>query len=207
MAAIARKIPPAKVLAMTRPDAAPARPRANDSTLRSFAPFADANSRVLVLGTMPGPEALRRKEFYGFKGNHFWRIMIDLLAPGRELAYAEKLDLLRKNRIAIWDVLHSCERVGAADSAIRNARPNDIPGLLARHPGIHTIFCNGTTSARLFGRFVAARISLPMIGLPSTSPAHATMPYAEKRRHWTVVVERARAPSAQEPAKGSRARR
>jgi double-stranded uracil-DNA glycosylase len=207
LAAIARKIPPAKVLAMTRPDAAPARPRANDNTLRSFAPFADANSRVLVLGTMPGPEALRRQEFYGFKGNHFWRIMIDLLAPGHELAYAEKLDLMRKNRIAIWDVLHSCERMGAADSAIRNARPNDIPGLLARHPRIGAIFCNGTTSARLFGRFFAGAVSVPMIPLPSTSPANAAMPYAVKRGHWAVVIARARAPSARAPATGSRARR
>jgi hypoxanthine-DNA glycosylase len=177
--------------------AAPSRSRpqpvAKGGTLRSFAPLADAHSRVLVLGTMPGPEALRRQQYYGFRGNHFWRIMVDLLAPGSELAYAEKLDLMRSNRIALWDVLESCERIGAADSAIRNARPNDIPGLLARHPGIHTIFCNGTTSARLFGRFVAASISLPMIGLPSTSPAHATMPYARKREIWTVVVERARA--------------
>jgi hypoxanthine-DNA glycosylase len=156
---------------------------------------------------MPGPEALRRQEFYGFKGNHFWRIMIDLLAPGHELAYAEKLDLMRKNRIAIWDVLHSCERMGAADSAIRNARPNDIPGLLARHPRIGAIFCNGTTSARLFGRFFAGAVSVPMIPLPSTSPANAAMPYAVKRGHWAVVIARARAPSARAPATGSRARR
>ncbi len=161
--------------------------------LRSFAPFADARSRVLVLGTMPGPEALRKQEYYGFKGNHFWRIMIDLLAPGRDLAYPEKLALLRRNRIATWDVLQSCSRIGAADSTIRDTTPNDIPGLLARHPGIHTIFCNGTTSARLFGHYIGGAVSVPMIALPSTSPAHATMPYAVKRAHWKIVIERARA--------------
>lgn len=160
--------------------------------LRSFAPIADARSRVLVLGTMPGPEALRKQEYYGFKGNHFWRIMTDLLAPGRTLDYGGKLALLRRNRIAAWDVLQSCTREGAADSTIRATSPNDIPGLLARHPGIHTIFCNGATSARLFARYFSSTIAVPMVPLPSTSPAHATMPYATKRGHWTVVVEHAR---------------
>lgn len=161
--------------------------------LRSFAPLADARSRVLVLGTMPGPEALRKQEYYGFKGNHFWKIMIDLLAPGRTLDYAAKLALLRRYRIAAWDVLQSCTRAGAADSTIRDTTPNDIPGLLARHPGIHTIFCNGTTSARLFARYFGRAVTVPMIPLPSTSPAHATMPYAVKRARWTVVAAYARA--------------
>jgi hypoxanthine-DNA glycosylase len=160
--------------------------------LRSFAPLADGRSRVLVLGTMPGPEALRKQEYYGFKGNHFWKIMSDLLADGRALDYGEKLALLRRHRIAVWDVLASCAREGAADSAIRDPAPNDIPGLLARHPGIHTIICNGTTSARLFARYFGGTVAVPMIPLPSTSPAHATMPYALKRARWTVVVEQAR---------------
>jgi TDG/mug DNA glycosylase family protein len=161
--------------------------------LHSFAPLADARSRVLVLGTMPGPEALRKQEYYGFKGNHFWKIMSDLLAPGRALEYPEKLALLRRHRIAAWDVLQSCTREGAADSTIRATTPNDIPCLLARHPGIHTIFCNGTTSARLFARYFAGTIAVPMIPLPSTSPANAMMPYAVKRAHWTIVIAHARA--------------
>jgi hypoxanthine-DNA glycosylase len=169
------------------------RDAAPPALLRSFPPFADARSRVLVLGTMPGPEALRKHEFYGFKGNHFWKIMIDLLAPGGALDYPEKLALLRRHRIAVWDVLESCTRDGAADSTIRATTPNDIPGLLARHPGIHTIFCNGTTSARLFARYFGGTITVPMIPLPSTSPAHATMPYAVKRARWTIVVAHARA--------------
>jgi len=161
--------------------------------LRSFPPLADERSRVLVLGTMPGPEALRRQEYYGFPGNHFWRIMRDLLAGGRELSYAEKIALVRKHRIALWDVLASCERIGALDSAIKNVTPNAIPELLTRYPGIHTIFCNGALSAKLFGRFFAHRVARPMIALPSTSPANAAIPYPKKRELWTAVIERARA--------------
>jgi TDG/mug DNA glycosylase family protein len=159
--------------------------------LLSFDPIADARSRVLVLGTMPGPEALRRREYYGFPGNHFWRIMIDLLAPGRTLSYPEKIDLVRRHRIALWDVLAACERIGAADSAIRNAVPTDIPGLLARHPGIRAIFLNGTTAARLFRRFHGGRVALPTFPLPSTSPANAAIRYADKLAQWKAVAQAA----------------
>jgi TDG/mug DNA glycosylase family protein len=179
--------------------------------LRSFPPLADERSRVLVLGTMPGPEALRRQEYYGFPGNHFWRIMRDLLAGGRELSYAEKIALVRKHRIALWDVLASCERIGALDSAIKNVTPNAIPKLLARYPGIHTVFCNGALSAKLFGRFFAgqlgARLARPMIQLPSTSPANAAMPYPKKREIWSIVIERARAASPPKAARSPRAPR
>ena len=163
------------------------------TVLRSFEPFADARSRVLVLGTMPGPQALRKQEYYGFAGNHFWRIMIDLFAPGRTLAYPERIALLRRNRIAVWDVLAACERVGAADSAIRNAVPTDIPGLLARRPGIRTIFLNGTTAARLFAKFHGASVTVPTVQLPSTSPANATISYARKLEQWTTVAEHVKA--------------
>jgi len=43
--------------------------------LRSFKPVVDENSRVLILGSMPGPEALRKRQYYGFDGNHFWKIL------------------------------------------------------------------------------------------------------------------------------------
>jgi hypoxanthine-DNA glycosylase len=161
--------------------------------LRSFEPIVDARSRVLVLGTMPGTKALRIQQYYGYERNHFWPIMFDLLAGGRALDYPEKLALVRRHRIALWDVLASCERLGAADAAIRNGVPNAIPELLARHPGIHTVFCNGGLSAKLFLQHFGGRVSVPMIQLPSTSPAHAAMPYATKRAKWTVVVDRARA--------------
>jgi hypoxanthine-DNA glycosylase len=189
---------------MPRDSASPPRAQpAADPLLRSFPPLADERSRVLVLGTMPGPEALRRQQYYGFPGNHFWRIMRDLLADGRELSYDEKVALVRKHRIALWDVLESCERVGALDSAIKNVTPNAVPDLLARRPGIHTVFCNGALSAKLFGRHFADRVTVPMIPLPSTSPANAALPYPKKRALWRVVIERAQMAS---PTAAPRAR-
>src|SRR6185436_18844934 len=130
-----------------------------------------------------------------------WHIMNDLLAPGRTLSYPEKLVLLRRHRIALWDVLASCERIGAADATIRNGTPNAIAELLARYPGIHTVFCNGTLSAKLFQQHFGGRVAVPMVPLPSTSPAHAKMPYARKRELWTAVIamDRTAKPRATKP--------
>jgi hypoxanthine-DNA glycosylase len=113
---------------------------------QSFKPFVDKEARVLVLGSMPGPMALRKQEFYGFTGNHFWTIMPAILGERRTGVYAEKLAMLRRHRIALWDVLESCTRPGALDSSIRDIEPNKIPELIAAYPNINAIFINGQIS-------------------------------------------------------------
>ncbi len=156
---------------------------------RSFEPFAHADSRVLVLGSMPGPEALRKQEFYGFTGNHFWTIMPAILGEQKTEVYAEKLALLKRHKIALWDVLESCTRPGALDSSIRNIQPNKIPQLLAAHPNIRAVFINGQFAYKTFLKSFGESIAVPVHVLPSTSPANAAMPLAEKIRRWSVIRE------------------
>ena len=100
---------------------------------------------------MPGPEALRRRQYYGFPGNHFWPVIQQLFGlDGRPLSYSQKIRLLKINRIALWDVIASCQREGASDSAITQVTPNRIPELLKKYPNIRTVFVNGKTAERLF---------------------------------------------------------
>ena len=148
----------------------------------------DRQSRVLILGTMPGPEALRRRQYYGFPGNHFWPILQKLFGlEDRPLSYPEKIRLLKTNRIALWDVIASCRRVGASDSAITRVTPNRVTELLKEYPNIRTVFVNGNTAERLFRRYFRDPTRLPVRGLPSTSPAHAAMSFQEKLKRWSVV--------------------
>ena len=143
---------------------------------------------MLILGTMPGPEALRRRQYYGFPGNHFWPVIQKLFAEDdRPLSYPEKICLLKKNRIALWDVIASCRREGASDSAIRCVIPNRIPQLLKKYPNIRTIFVNGKTAQRLFHLHFGEEVKLPVQALPSTSPAHASMSFREKLERWKAV--------------------
>src|SRR5262249_23502800 len=140
---------------------------------RSFQPFANRRSRVLILGSMPGPEALRKQQYYGFTGNHFWTILPALVGEPKTDNYPKKLAMLRRHGIALWDVIESCTRPGALDSAIRNHKPNDIPGLIGRYPNIRAIFINGQFAYKTFVKTFGETIDRPVTVLPSTSPANA----------------------------------
>ncbi len=157
--------------------------------IRSFRPLADSRSRILILGSMPGPEALRKKEYYGFNGNHFWRILPEILGVPQPLSYHEKIELLKNNRIALWDVLETCAREGASDSGIRSEKPNDIIRLIQRYPEIRTIFLNGKTAEKMYRKYFGGRIQIQAYGLPSTSPAHASIRYEKKRDQWRVILK------------------
>ncbi len=155
--------------------------------LRSFKPFVDEDSRVLILGSMPGPQALRKRQFYGFDGNHFWHIIPKLFNQERPADYKDRLALVKKNRIALWDVLYSCERVSALDSDIRNIKANKIPELLKKFPNIQAIFINGKFAYNTFIKTHGKAVTSPVFYLPSTSPAHATMTFDEKLEKWSVI--------------------
>lgn len=161
----------------------------------SFPPVCAADARVLILGSMPGAASLAAGEYYAHPQNGFWPIMGALIGAGREVAYTDRLDLLKKQGIALWDVLQTCERAGSLDSAISAEAPNDFVGFFRGCPNVRAVFFNGQKAASSFRRFVLPGLpgfSLPMTVLPSTSPAHAGMRFEEKLARWRVVQDQAR---------------
>jgi double-stranded uracil-DNA glycosylase len=157
--------------------------------LKSFPCIADPQATRLIVGSMPGRRSLETGEYYAHPQNCFWEIMGTLFGAKRSLDYAERLACLQDQRIALWDVAHTCERVGSLDSAIETATivPNDFAALFDRAPGIREIFFNGHKAQQLFRRFVAKNLGerdLQCARLPSTSPAHAAMTRSEKIRAW-----------------------
>jgi len=150
----------------------------------SFAPIVDDNSKVLILGTLPGPESLRLGQYYANPNNQFWKIMHlvfgeTLMSP----AYDEKVKFLLVRKIALWDVFHSAERVGALDADIKNAVPNDIPGLIKQYPDITRVFLNGKTAEKVYRKHFSA-VTIDALYVPSTSPAYAKMPLEDKLYAW-----------------------
>ena len=156
---------------------------------RSFPPIADARARVLVLGTLPGEESLRRREYYAHPRNLFWAIIFALFDERPALNYAERLTFLATHRIAVWDVCELGEREKSADTTIRLERPNAIDRLLDHHPLIRAVAFNGTTARRLYDRHFARCAALTYLALPSTSPAHATIEFSAKLARWTILRE------------------
>jgi double-stranded uracil-DNA glycosylase len=156
---------------------------------RSFPPVADARARVLVLGTLPGEESLRRREYYAHPRNLFWPIVFALFDTAPAAGYAERLAFVAAQRIALWDVCELAEREASADSAIRGERPNAIDRLLDTHPLIHAVAFNGSGARRLYDRHFPRRPGLTYLALPSTSPAHARLDFAAKLACWTALRE------------------
>ena len=153
----------------------------------SFAPVWRADAKLLILGSMPGVESLRQQQYYAFRHNAFWPIMGELFQFDASLPYRERLECLIHNHLALWDVLGHCERKGSLDADIRRATPNDIPGLLARCPGITRILCNGTAAATHFRRNFPQRSPM-MTQLPSTSPAAARLRFEQKLMAWRQAI-------------------
>ena len=164
------------------------------SEVRSFAPVAAPDARVLILGSMPGVASLGAQQYYAHPRNAFWPIMGALLGFAPDTPYADRLRALTQAGIALWDVLGACRRPGSLDAAIDEASivPNDFAAFFARHRHIRQVFFNGTKAASSFRRHVLpvlpSPVPLQLTALPSTSPAHASISYARKLAHWRIVA-------------------
>jgi TDG/mug DNA glycosylase family protein len=166
--------------------------------VHSFAPAIDCESRVLILGSMPGRASLRAGEYYAHSRNLFWRFMEAVLGISSSAPYEERIARLLARRVALWDVLRSCTRAGSLDSDILSSSivPNDFVGLFESYPSIHTVFFNGAKAAASFQRHVLPGLpdSVEVLfgRLPSTSPANAAISFDAKLAAWGVVARAAK---------------
>ena len=154
--------------------------------LQGLAPIAAPDARLLVLGSFPGAASLAAQRYYGHPRNHFWPILSALWQTDLgALAYPARVAELERRGLAVWDVHASCRREGSLDSAIEEAQPNDVAGLVARLPALRAIAHNGGESARSMR--LTRTLGLPVHRLPSTSPAHASWSFERKLQAWREV--------------------
>jgi len=162
-------------------------------TIKSFSPVENSECTVLVLGTMPGADSLREQQYYAHKHNAFWFIMGECFAAGFDVNYDERLKLLNQHKIALWDVLKQCKREGSLDSNIQQELPNDIALFVEQHKKLKRILFNGKKSEQLFKKYIVLPDSglheLELIGLPSTSPAMATLNKQQKLERWLPALK------------------
>ena len=154
--------------------------------LNSFPPVVSRDPRVLIIGSMPGEESLRRGQYYAHPRNSFWPIMAALLGESLPEEYEARTGMLVRHSIALWDVVSTCLRQGSLDQNIRDEELNDFASLFTDCPGIRHVFCNGMRSYTLFHRRVLLPDDIELVRLPSTSPAHA-IPFEKKLEAWQQV--------------------
>lgn len=151
--------------------------------LQGLAPVASPQARLLVLGSFPSVASLQAQQYYAHPRNHFWPIVGALWGlPLHERPYAERVREAQARGLAIWDVYGHCRRPGSLDADIRDARPNDLAALVARLPQLRVIAHNGGESARSLR--VTRTLGLPVLRLPSTSPANASWRFERKLEAW-----------------------
>ena len=151
------------------------------------------DAKVLILGSMPGAQSLASQQYYAHPRNAFWPIMASLCGFSVNLAYHERLVLLRQHGFALWDVLAHCQRQGSLDSAIRHEQANDFNHFLAEHDQLQLIAFNGAKAQQSFNKQVLPTLTAAsprLLALPSTSPAHAAMSLEHKRQQWLHIKQR-----------------
>ncbi len=160
----------------------------------SFEPIADEHAEILILGSIPGQASLEAGQYYAHHRNAFWIIISNLLQIDPAISYKSKIRALKSARIALWDVLHSCKRTGSLDSGIVTDTliVNDFQTFFQSHKKIKHVFFNGAQAEACFKRHILRQTVLDYISftrLPSTSPANATMSFANKLAAWRLILD------------------
>lgn len=153
----------------------------------SFPPLSNPEASVLLLGTMPGVKSLEINQYYGHPQNNFWKLITKVFDEEDVADYIQKIEMLKRNKIAVWDVLQACERQGSLDSAIMKEVPNDFTNFLNEHPNIKIIAFNGQKAAAFFKKHVQLPKEYELITLPSTSPANAGKSFEQKLSEWKAI--------------------
>ena len=144
-----------------------------------FEPVFDKNSKILILGTIPSPKSREYGFYYGHPQNNFWRVLLTIfndsaasvITTTTTITIEEKRRFLLQNKIALWDVLHSCQIYGAEDGSIKNPVANDFSKILA-DSDIKAIFTTGVTATKIYNKYCFEKTGIKTIYLPSTSPAN-----------------------------------
>ncbi len=159
------------------------------SRKHAFDPVVDANTRLLILGSLPGEASLKAGQYYAHPQNGFWRLIGGVIKRPNLAGqpYAERLETLKAHGIGLWDVIAEAERIGSLDTAIRLPRHADLKGLVAALPNLRAIAFNGGKAAREGVRVLGPEIGqVVRLTLPSSSPAMAR-PLAWKAERWAVL--------------------
>ena len=162
----------------------------------SLPPVVAPDTRVLILGSLPGEQSLAERRYYAHPRNLFWRLVGETIDRDLEgMAYEARLEALLAARIGLWDTIASAVRAGSLDTAIREAQHNPLAELVATLPELRAVAFNGAASAKA-GKAAVAGTGVALLPLPSSSPANAAVPYAEKRRLWAAIGDFLDAPLA-----------
>jgi len=155
-------------------------------------PIVDSNTRILIIGSMPGKQSLEKQQYYGHPRNHFWPIMNALLGNCPD-TYDARLAWLQSHHIGLWDAIAYCEREGSLDAAIRNEVPNDFASLFQTYPHIECVLFNGGKAKQVFKKHIGFDVleARDYFQMPSTSPIPGKniKTFEQKIEAWSILKQ------------------
>lgn len=154
--------------------------------IHSIKPVFTAESDILILGSFPSVKSRETGFYYGHPQNRFWKVLSSVLENPVPETVEQKKTLLMQNKIALWDVVGSCDIEGSSDSSIKNVTANDI-GKLVGKTQITRVFTNGKKADALYRKYVEAEVGLSACCLPSTSPANAAWTLERLCSEWKKI--------------------
>lgn len=152
-----------------------------------FGPYINKDSKVLILGSIPSSKSRELGFYYMHPQNRFWMIISDLLKEEVPNTIEAKKDFLKRNKIALWDVLDSCDINGSSDSSIKNPKVNDIKKLITK-TDVKYIFVTGKKALALYNKYCYKNVLIEAIYLPSTSSANAIFSYEKLKEKYMIIV-------------------
>ncbi|WP_347353281.1 DNA-deoxyinosine glycosylase [Acetoanaerobium noterae] len=153
-----------------------------------FPPVFDNSSEILILGSFPSVKSRQESFFYANPQNRFWKLMAQLLNESTPKDTKDKIVMLKKHKIALWDVIESCDIVGSSDSSISNVVIVDISQILSR-ANIIKVYANGGKAFELYNKYLYPKTQLEITKLPSTSPANAGYSFDKLLSEWKKILE------------------
>lgn len=153
-----------------------------------FEPVYNSYSKILILGTFPSVKSREENFYYGHPQNRFWKVLSGLVGHCLPQGIKEKKAFLVLEKIALWDVLESCEIDASKDSSIRNPVANDL-SIVLTNSNIEAIFTNGKKAEELYRRLCYPRTLIESYVLPSTSSANGHYTLERLIKEWSIILK------------------
>ena len=149
-------------------------------------PLFNEDSETLILGSFPSVKSREAEFFYGHPQNRFWAVVAEIYGCEKPQTVEEKKKLVLENKLAMWDVIQSCEIEGSADSTISNVTANDL-NIILQNSKVNRIFVNGKTAEKYYNKYTYPKTGIKAICLPSTSPANAAWNVERLVEAWKII--------------------
>ena len=151
----------------------------NEILTHPFQPIVFKDSKVLILGSFPSLDSFDKAFYYAHSRNQFWKILSEITSyPINN--QDQKIWLLKKFTLALWDMVATCTRDNSLDSSLEEIEVNNIAEFLEEHPNIKKVAFTGRLAEKLF-KLHFDYLEIETVYLPSPSSAYAKMKFEQKK--------------------------